>query len=160
MIFDRIPHRKTSGTIRSMIRHFFLSTNTEVCSLLHGSSWSFSSEVLKLLALVMNHFSQVEFRGFPILQGIEIAHDDDRRIGMLLLDPDSQMVDILKGMPSASGTAISCKTNGDLNPLYPLSCRVSCLFSCTFSLIGSDNKNSRPTSCRASITPLSLQDCE
>ena len=108
----------------------------------------------------MNHFSQVEFRGFPILQGIEIAHDDDRRIGMLLLDPDSQMVDILKGMPSASGTAISCKTNGDLNPLYPLSCRVSCLFSFTFSLIGSDNKNSRPTSCRASITPLSLQDCE
>ena len=44
----------------------------------------------------MNHFSQVEFRGFPILQGIEIAHDDDRRIGMLLLDPDSQMFDILK----------------------------------------------------------------
>lgn len=41
--------------------------------------------MLKLLALVMNHFSQVEFRGFPILQGIEIAHDDDRRIGMLLL---------------------------------------------------------------------------
>ena len=43
-----------------------------------------SSEVLKLLALVMNHFSQVEFRGFPIFQGIEIAHDDDRRIWMLL----------------------------------------------------------------------------